>query len=89
MLTSHGSMLSDVILRTRCDLELFRPPLLGDDDTSGVVRNAILDFAEEVQEDDELLLYFSSHGQPMMIEAMNDTEVQSIHGTLGDMLQRP
>jgi uncharacterized caspase-like protein len=51
-----------------CGFELFRPPLLGDQATTSQVRDAVLDLAEHLQDDDLALFYFSGHAEAMLVE---------------------
>src|SRR6266702_6846573 len=57
------------VLHEHCGFELLVPPILSEQATSEKVKTAILDLAWNRTDDDFLLLYFSGHGQPMLIEA--------------------
>lgn len=57
------------VLQTRCDFELFKPTLLGNEASTDAVRNAVIKLSLQAEKDDLLLFYFSGHGQQMSIEA--------------------
>lgn len=56
------------VLQQQCGFTLMRPPLLGADATSANVKKAILALARQRSDNDFLLLYFSGHGQPMLVD---------------------
>src|SRR5260221_10536211 len=57
------------VLQDACGFELFRPPLLEEQATTENVRQAVLDLADELNDHDCLLFYFSGHGEPMKVQA--------------------
>jgi uncharacterized caspase-like protein len=66
------------VLQGNCGFELFRPPLLEEQATTESVRQAVLDLADELNDHDFLLFYFSGHGEPMKIQA--DLVLRSLSG---------
>lgn len=46
----------------QCGFELFRPPLLGEQATSALVKRAVLQLARDRTPEDMILLFFSGHG---------------------------
>jgi uncharacterized caspase-like protein len=57
------------VLQDACGFELFRPPLLEEQATTERVRQSILDLADELNDGDFLVFYFSGHGEPMKVQA--------------------
>ncbi len=57
------------VLQEHCSFELLEPPLSGENAPSDRVKKAVLRLARNRGDDDFLLLYFSGHGHPMLIEA--------------------
>ncbi|WP_220207248.1 caspase family protein [Reticulibacter mediterranei] len=57
------------VLKHHCDFELLVPPLLGEHATSANVKRAVLNLARDRIDGDFLLLYFSGHGQQMIVES--------------------
>jgi len=57
------------VLQHYCSFELLEPPLLDVKATSENIKKAVRRLARNRGDDDFLLLYFSGHGQPMMVEA--------------------
>src|SRR5258708_4428980 len=55
-----------------CGYELFRSPLVGEQATTGHVKQAVLDLAEELDDHDVVLFYFSGHGEPMTVRGNVD-----------------
>lgn len=66
---NDGQNMTQVLQQDYCGFELFRPPLLGDQATTSQVRDAVLDLAEHLQDDDLALFYFSGHAEAMLVEA--------------------
>src|SRR5437868_630921 len=59
--------MADVLHRS-CGFELFRSPLLGEQATTENVREAVLDLADTLADHDQLLFYFSGHGEPRTMQ---------------------
>ncbi len=54
-----GKDIAEILQLTTCSFELFRPPLLDKQATTSRVRNAVLDLADQLQDDDFALFFFS------------------------------
>lgn len=66
---SDAQAVAAALVRPACGFQLVKQPLLGPQATTTLVREALLDLADQLGPDDLLLLYFSGHGQLMTIEA--------------------
>ena len=56
-------------LQQHCNFELLEPPLLNEKATSDHIKKAVRSLARQRADEDFLLVYFSGHGQPMIVEA--------------------
>jgi hypothetical protein len=57
------------VLQDACGFELFRSPLLEEQATTENLRQAVLDLADELNDHDFLIFYFSGHGEPIKVQA--------------------
>ena len=57
------------IFQNYCDFELLEPPIIGESATSEHIKKAVRKLARDRDDNDFLLLYFSGHGRPMIVEA--------------------
>ncbi|HEY1351605.1 MAG TPA: caspase family protein [Ktedonobacteraceae bacterium] len=67
-----GQAIAAVLQQPPCEFALFQPPLLGEQATTSQVREAVLDLAEALQEDDVALFFFSGHAEALVTEASLD-----------------
>lgn len=61
--------MAQVLQQESCGFALFCPPLLNEQATTSSVRDAVLDLADELQEEDFALFFFSGHVQALTTEA--------------------
>lgn len=61
--------LARILQQGCCGFTLFHLPLLGEQATTSLVRDAVLDLANHLQEDDFALFFFSGHAEAMPIGA--------------------
>jgi uncharacterized caspase-like protein len=66
---SDAQAVAAALIRPECGFRLFQQPFLGPQATTVLVKDALLDLADELGNTDLLLFYFSGHGQLMTIEA--------------------
>ncbi len=66
---NDGQDMAQVLQQPYCGFELFHPPLLGEHATTSQVRDVVLDFADQLQEDDFGLFFFSGHAEAILGEA--------------------
>jgi Caspase domain len=64
-----GRDMAQILQQACCRFELFRDPLLDEQATTSQVRDAVLDLANELQEDDFALFFFSGHAEAMVVDA--------------------
>ena len=70
-----GQDMALVLKQSCCGFDLFRSPLLGEQATSGQLKDAVLDLAEELQDGDFALLFFSGHAEPQPLSGSDLDEV--------------
>jgi uncharacterized caspase-like protein len=80
--------MAQVLQREACGFELFAPPLLGEQATTSVIQDTILDLADAPDEQDTALFSLSGHAEAMPIEAdLDDVDLVS-HDFKATRIQR-
>lgn len=83
-----GREIAQVLQQAACGFTLFCPPLLNEHATNAAVKDAALDLAENLQEEDFALFFFSGHAEALATEADLDDVYLVTHDFNANRIKR-